>query len=255
MFKEHSLAFFHDYCRSELQYSQKILSWAKFDVSSSFTWRTIELTRNNPGQQCHSCKKFDHFQRCCRSRRKLHAIRNTERAATDNDAYTDSDESMLCVKIRKEHKKLLAVFSAQHSDERISKPIEFQLDTAASCNVLTIPDYERGRSPKLKPSTTTLHMYDDTEVMPMGIVHLNLQSQDLLFYVMETRNHSSLSMDACLHLGLLTVNQEFINLVRVAQISELHAVLDRFPEVLRGVGCLPGEYDIQIDERIKPVQN
>ena len=77
-----------------------------------------------------------------------------------------------------------------------------QLDTAASCNVLSVSDSETLGSPTMMPSSTTLTMYDGSKVQSKGRCHLNLresgQVQTLMFEVVETKTlRSCLSTLVC----------------------------------------------------------
>ena len=72
-----------------------------------------------------------------------------------------------------------------------------------------------------------------------------MNQQHLKFYVVKTANMSLLSLDACLDLGLLTVNRERVNVITDSQNNGLHNILTQHANVFEGVGCLPGEYRIE----------
>jgi len=60
--------------------------------------------------------------------------------------------------------------------------------------------------------------------------------------VHKTRNHSLLSGEAPLQLGLITIKEEWVNLISNASLDD---ILRSYPEVFEGIGCLPGEYHIE----------
>ena len=71
-----------------------------------------------------------------------------------------------------------------------------------------------------------------------------------MFEVVETIHCSLLSLDTCLHLNLLSVNKH-IHLVNTHQYRNVDAMLEEYTDVFFGLG----EYDIMVDNSVKPVQN
>lgn len=70
--------------------------------------------------------------------------------------------------------------------------IECQLDTAASCNVMSVRDYEKLGKPRLGISRTTLNMYDGTARKSLGVVRVDVSDRDgkptlLEFELLETK--------------------------------------------------------------------
>ena len=113
--------------------------------------------------------------------------------------------------IRRRRRKLLATINVHLADSGDTE-LRCQLDTAASCNVLSVSDYEELGSPTMMPSSTTLTMYDGSKVQSKGRCHLNLresgQVQTLIFEVVETKNATLLSLDIFLQLQLIAVAEE-----------------------------------------------
>ena len=131
----------------------------------------------------------------------------------------------------------------------MSKQITCQLDTAATCNVLSVKDYHTLGDPPLKPSHARLTMYDGTVIRSKGRCQLEIcddkRKVPLMFEVVETKHCSLLSLDTCLHLNLLSVN-EYVHLVNTHQYRNVDAMLEEYTDVFSGLGCLPGEYDIVV---------
>ena len=155
------------------------------------------------GKECFLCKKANHFAKCCRSGK------TSKRVHVLEDAESDSD--ILHIHVDKVGRKLLATINVHHADSGDTELI-CQLDTAASCNVLSVSDYEKLGSPTMMPSSTTLTMYDGSKVQSKGRCHLNLreyaQVQTLMFEVVETKNDTLLSLDTCLQLQVIAVGEE-----------------------------------------------
>ena len=66
----------------------------------------------------------------------------------------------------------------------------------------------------------------------------------------ETKQHSLLSLKACVDLNLITVNDS----VHMVADEPFENILAEYDSVFKGIGCLAGEYDLEIDESITPVQ-
>ena len=67
---------------------------------------------------------------------------------------------------------------------------------------------------------------------------------------METKQRSLLSLKACVDLSLITVNDS----VHIVADEPLENIRAEYDSVFKGIGCLPGEYELEIDESITPVQ-
>ena len=76
----------------------------------------------------------------------------------------------------------------------------------------------------------------------------------LTFDVVETKNATLLSLDTCLKLHLITVN-EHVHLMDSAQEIDVNALRQEHVDVFTGLGCVPGEYSIVLDKAIPHVQN
>lgn len=200
------------------------------------------------GKKCRKCHKANHYEKMCRSSKTVHLV---------NDA-NDSDESVLKVKVDKQDRKLVAKIQVSPSGVERQTELSFQLDTAATCNILSYVDYRKLEKPTMGESTATLTMYDGTEVKPMGTCKLNLHASkehSFLFQITPTKNMSLLSLDTCIELGLLSINENVHMLDNTPEITDLNETIEQYSDVFKGLGCLPGEYDIELDPNVRPVQN
>ncbi|KAL5517497.1 hypothetical protein EMCRGX_G003052 [Ephydatia muelleri] len=92
----------------------------------------------------------------------------------------------------------------------------------------------------------------------MGRCTLQLAAEtisQLEFEVLDTKHHSLLSLDTCLKLGLLKYNTEEVCIVHSDQELTHSRICEEYLDLFSGIGCLPGEYDIELDSAIPPVQN
>ena len=204
------------------------------------------------GKKCAKCQVLGHFARVCRARdRTTHMI-------SDSLSESGSEEAVLLITVEKIGKKILARVPLRGRDR--VETIECQLDTAASCNVMSVLDYEKLGKPKLRNSRTTLSMYDGTARKSLGVVQVGVSNREgkptqLVFELLETRHHTLLSLDTCLKLNLLSYEIESVCLAEAKLKLTRKHILEEYSDVFSGIGCLPGKYNIQTDASIPPVQN
>lgn len=95
------------------------------------------------GQQCLNCQGFNHFARMCKAKQQsAHLV--GERV---DQSPTGEGEEVLLITVERVGKKLLA--RVQFRVEGRSKMVVCQLDTAASCNVMSMADYNNLGCPEL----------------------------------------------------------------------------------------------------------
>jgi hypothetical protein len=157
----------------------------------------------------------------------------------------------MCIQVVKKDKKLTSSIETDTATGRTV--IEYQLDTGASCNVFNLRDYRAlGNPPLSYKKLPTLHLYDGTRTKPLGKCEVILNRQHFQFYVVKTNSMSLLSLDACLN--LLSVNQEWVNVISHNDNVTLNDLLEQHASVFEGVGCLPEEYHTEVDENASPTQ-
>ena len=137
----------------------------------------------------------------------------------------------------------------------LQENVKFQLDTAATCNMLTRRDYAMIGEPKMTATKTPVTLYDHSTVMPDGWCSMTVKDNSnnkhhLNFLVMNTGQHSLLSLNTCLDLSLIKMNES----VHLVSDEPIENILTQYQNVFHGIGCLPGEYDLEIDPSVTPVQ-
>eukprot|EP00731_Ephydatia_muelleri_P010090 Em0005g676a len=113
------------------------------------------------GKQCLKCQKYNHFATVCRGSDKPTNL--VEEAEMDFDS---------------EEKSGLDLVQKMSSRFRGTKQVVCQLDTAASCNVMTKMDHEQLGNPKLKKSRTRLIMYDGSINESLGQCRVLVVNRD-----------------------------------------------------------------------------
>ena len=202
------------------------------------------------GQKCLKCGLPNHFARRCRNSAQTHMVQG--------DSQSLGHEEVLHITVRKCGKKLLARMQFIVANKKVM--VECQMDTAATCNVLSWRDYLVLGKPALENSVTTLVMYDGSVRKSLGGCHLQVEVAErkvksLYFEVMKSNHHSLLSLDTCLTLNLLSYKIGTVYAIQEEQKVTRLQVLEEFDDVFGGLGSLPGEYEIEIDEMVHAVQN
>ena len=204
------------------------------------------------GAVCHKCNGKNHFAACCRSRNYNKA--QQAHSTKEKWNYSSDSESANAIQVRKTDRKLLATVSLKCGETTTN--VEFQLDTAATCNILCKKDYNALGSPKMKRTKTKLTVYDGSTVAPKGWCNALLMQKkvprELKFLVVDTDQRSLLSLATCLDLNLITANEQAM-LVGAGG-GEFENTLQEYNHVFHGIGKLPGEYDMQLDPKIQPIQ-
>jgi hypothetical protein len=205
------------------------------------------------GQKCHNCSKYNHYSKMCRSKRQSKGNNEGAHQVTTWNYSSDEEENTYSIHITTRDKKMLAKMVVR--DQSVELEIDFQLDTAATCNILTLRDYNKVGKPLLEKTTTKLIMYDQTRCEPEGWCYLEVMDKagtfrNLKFMVVDTTQNSLLSGTACLEMELIYLT-ESVCLVGERNLDDL---LNEYEDVFTGMGLLPGEYKIELDDAVSPVQ-
>lgn len=207
------------------------------------------------GQECRKCHKMNHYARCCNARRtgKETGKKESAHQAAEWNYSTDSDEYSNTLTVTKQDRKLLTTMKVW--SERTEREVMFQLDTGATCNVLSLRDYQLLRGPRLEKTHTKITCYNGTESTPLGWCYLQAkgknETQKLKFLVVDVgKQHSLLSMTTCLDMELLHLSET----AHLTSTDELDPMLSEYEDVFGGLGQLPGEYRIELSEEVHPIQ-
>lgn len=209
------------------------------------------------GKQCHQCGKLNHFKSVCRQQNKGD---NQPVAQMEEEKSEDSDNSIFVVECigTVTHNNLGQYFVhiTVITDSGSNVIVDCQLDTGATCNIMTYADLcaiqQTGR-PSMQSSTSKLKFYDNSTLRVLGERTLHCQykctSHSLNFKIIRGTQKPLLSGTTCEKLGLITVNA--VN----ALAEQGDCIIAQFSDVFQGLGCLAGDYNIDIDPSVKPVQH
>ena len=125
---------------------------------------------------------------------------------------------------------------------------------------MTLADY--GKLTDIKPpkSDARLKLYDGTVITPVGADVLRCTKAEVTkkinFNILDKAPTSLVSGRAAVALGLMFISHEhLVNVVHDTETLNQQKVLEKYKDVVQGLGKLPGLYHIDIDPIVKPVQN
>ena len=110
----------------------------------------------------------------------------------------------------------------------------------------------------MQPTTAKLRLYDESLVQVLGECDLQCKFKgelhSLNFKVVSGTQQPLLSGETCTKMGLITVH--VLNKVDVVSAAEEpQDIFKKYKDVFEGLGCLPGEYHLEVDPSISPVKH
>lgn len=200
------------------------------------------------GKTCNSCQKQHHFASVCQTTRKKSHVH----AVTQDYSESDTDESLLKVEkissVDSAGKQWFVTVSFAGGKHKPGAQLKCQLDTSATCNVLSYNDLSvvtQNGNPPLETSRAKLKLFDGSIMKPLGETTLRAvhrgQIELLKFQVVKGNNKPLLSAETCQKLGLLKVDQRAVvhSLENVAYAPlTKDTILRDFKDVFEGLGNL-----------------
>ena len=229
---------------------------------------------------CDFCKGQNHFEKACLKKKSKHnndvsakhktkQIKKLENENTESEFSSNDDESGSEFVIKK--------LESSRNDRRKGrtnillkidnkwKSVSCDLDTCADVNVVgyeNLCKLTHGHTPILSKPKVLLKGFGGNPVEIMGEVKLicrkNARNFPFNFVVVDFNHGFLLSEKTCLELGLvkycfkLESSNNFDTTLEAGR-KKAQDILDKYPSVFEGYGCLPGEVSLEIDEKIKPV--
>ena len=138
--------------------------------------------------------------------------------------------------------------------------VQCQLDTDDTCNFMSFDklcEIKQSGKPGMQPTTSKLRLYDGSLVQALGECDLQCKykgNQHLLnFKIISGSQQPLLSGKTCTGMGLITVH--VVNNINMSQATMPQDILTKYKDVLEGLGCLPGEYHLEVDPTCRPVKH
>ena len=212
------------------------------------------------GKRCSRCKRFNHFQKMCKtplpsslkSKKKHVNVVEDSSDSSDNELYAGMINDLPLNSVNPLNDEWTV--NSKIND----KTVNFQIDTGARCNVMSQDTfYLVGVKTALKPTSTKLTSFSGHKLKPAGIVQLPCKIQgnnfDIDFYVVDSSVQSVLGGSTCREIGLI---QRLYNIHtnELPKQKDLPQDIDSsYKDLFEGLGCMPDTYSIKVDPSVKPV--
>ena len=210
------------------------------------------------GKICNNCGRKNHFKKKCffRSSSNVHSIDEENISDSEKEFFVDSIDTG-----KQDSKYKLSV-------KTNGKLVLFKLDTGSDVNILSQKDFNRLRNkPKLQSTKAKLTSYSGDNIPVNGACILNLEHKDkchkLLFIVAKDNVIPILGEKALDRSGHIKRAFTIENINCQSKKTETereadgekstNAIVEQFKDVFIGLGCLKGEYKIEVDKSVKPL--
>ena len=217
------------------------------------------------GKVCDKCKKENHFASECLSR-KVHHL---ELEDSDTQAVLDDESDDSIYSLRSGDNKSAFIVSLEfHADEipNATSTHMVQLDSGAFVSAMSIDSLKsilQTEHVKLQKSNSKVRFYDNRSIRPLGRYELGVSSigsnavHNVSFEILESAPWPIIDGDTCLKVGWLQPPTcgHISTVLKQEQPVTREYILKEYKDVFTGLGCLPGDYHIEIDEQVRPVHH
>ncbi|KAI4887128.1 hypothetical protein NFI96_019030, partial [Prochilodus magdalenae] len=229
------------------------------------------------GKKCKKCGKENHFAAKCKASQMLKG-KEKRKKQVHNVAECNSDEleDILCVTASETETVSSVGSDKRHYPQLFAgmlvgkRMVKFQIDCGATCNIIPINLLDPNT--KIENTKSVLVMYNKSKLKPLGRCKLKLRNPrnqklyQLEFQVVdECGTVPLLGKRASEGMQLIKVHYENIMAIDsiVTAVAERQRKRDQwtidqikaeYADVFMGDGCLEGEYSLEIDDTVKPVQ-
>ena len=148
-----------------------------------------------------------------------------------------------------------------------SPTVTTQLDTGATCSAMSytldLMNILQLGEVQLDPLGGKIRLYDGSVVNPLGSYTFSVSRNsgpkcEIKFDILENAPWPIIDGRTCIDQGWISLGTE----ASVHSFNSKHyepltmeELLKEYEDVFAGLGCLPGEYHIEVDPAIKPVQH
>lgn len=189
---------------------------------------------------CNKCKRKNHFAAQCRAKN----VANVE-------ASESSDEEILAIS-RSDTKKSIFTTLRINGNE-----LKFQVDSGAAVNVITSKDV---RPEQIVPTRTTLRMWNDSTVTPVGKCKLDATTKNgkkhkVEFIVVDEELTPLVGRETAEKMGLIVIDYRLVAKVEkgTASVATRNDIVKRYPDVFgSALGTLPGKVHLVTDPEAQP---
>jgi hypothetical protein len=201
------------------------------------------------GKTCSNCKRRNHFAKVCRRGNSVHQIE------AEYDLYTVNVNTVNQIN------HAPSVYATMLVND---KPVKFQIDSGARCNVIPYDLLDdESRCQLLTHKQPVLTMYNNATIKSLGICDVNLTnakthcSHKVNFVVVNGDYTPLLGCSASQRMNLIRFNRNNIMSINTESVTtqplSLEQLIAQYDDVFCGTGLLDGKYHIVLDENIAPV--
>ena len=141
--------------------------------------------------------------------------------------------------------------------------VTVQLDSGAKCSAMSmgnLQDILQSGKVKLDPPNGRVRLYDGSVVTPLGQYTFDVKIgggklNSITLDVLENAPWPIIDENTCIKNGSMNVEKDVNAVEAENEPLSKSKILNDYKEVFTGLGCLPGEYHIEIDPSVKPVQH
>ena len=233
------------------------------------------------GQTCLVCKKANHFASVCRSRTKSSGkftnqnVRHVQfKEDTVEEDTSDSDDPLFKIEevshVKSQGRQFNTTLIFSDQDKQYHSQLTCQLDTGATCNVMSLQDLKvinQTGDPPLRKSNVKLKLFDGSIMQPCGAailkLHRNGTVDQLEFQIVDGKNKPLLSAKTCERLGLLKINIPDaieVNSIAVEQVKTeapltKERVFSEYKDVFEGLGHIGDSRSFVVSPDHAPIQH
>ncbi|PFX23103.1 Transposon Tf2-9 polyprotein [Stylophora pistillata] len=205
------------------------------------------------GAPCHKCNGRNHYAQCCFKSKNGREERSVRHVEIEEHESNELLEGLYIEEIQGNTRRNI------QSNQLVNDiPLSFKLDTGAECNVIS-SGLATELNSQLQPTIILLKSFGRHQLDTVGKCPLDTKvkgakgSTPLEFYVLRDNLRPLLGLESCLHLELITLNNKLEQIgISVNEVREKFTLLDEFQDVLQGLGCVEGEYNIKLKANSNP---
>ena len=223
------------------------------------------------GKICKSCQKKNHFAEVCKSSQNRRTKKTHAVTQEDDDEESSNEDHMFSLsqigEINKKNRKAQFMVNMKYTDEGVHSNKQTQLDTGATCSAMSYDDLiEICQSvPKLEKSTGKLRMYDGSITEPLGSYSLDVKINNtepscrVKFDIIKNAPWPIIDGATCKKHGWISLNVNNVHGVTnenddIRSLTKAE-IIGKYASNFDGLGCLPGEYKIEVDSDVHPIQD
>lgn len=219
------------------------------------------------GKQCHKCGKNNHYAKVCRQSvdgAELKSSKKNFRHRTPSRSRKSAVASSTSTQVNSVEEQSIFLGTVQSEAPNKVKcwmksffvngtVINCKLDSGAEANVMSKSVFESLRHrPQLRRTELILYGYGGNRLSPLGVVsvkvHHKRRAYDAEFYVVDANVQTLLGLPSCQQLDVVR-RVDAVQSLSPANVS----IIEEFADVFTGIGCMPGEHHIVIDNSVRPV--